>query len=65
MPLDIELPQYALLRSEETDSAIPVIVIQAERDGAEVALGYRSIVSGELGVAMLGEIELLGTQIPD
>lgn len=63
-PLDIEIPQYALLKKED-GAFVRVVVVQAQTD----ALGERAIVgmrdgAGNNYVATLGEVQLLGAR-PD
>jgi hypothetical protein len=62
----IAIPQYAFWK-DEGGSAVPVIVVQAERHIAEAdgepIIGLRAL-DGEGIVASLGEVDLLGTDLP-
>ena len=62
-PLDIEIPQYAILTGEDGASQA-VIVVQAERapDGTEI-VGLRRADGSEIA-ATLPELRLLGTEKP-
>ncbi len=63
-PLDIDIPQYAFHIDEESGVETPVIIIQAETNGAVSALGYKSLGGTETGVGLLKEFHLLGLEPP-
>jgi len=62
-PLDIEIPQYALLRDDKTGRDIPVIIIQAETNGAMEVVGCIGIFDKVVRIATLKEVKLLGTDV--
>ena len=57
-PFPLGLPHAAILREEGADTAVPVVIIQAERAGHQVLVGYRTVEGGN-GIATLPEFELL------
>jgi len=57
-PYDVGLPHCALLVDEESGEKIPVIIVQAERAGEVILVGYRFLTGGN-GMCTLSEIELL------
>lgn len=62
-PLSIRIPQYALLRDETTGADIPVIVIQAETNGAISVVGCIGVADKLTRVVTLPELKLLGTDV--
>jgi hypothetical protein len=59
-PVDLDLPQCAILHEEGEDD-IPVIVIQAEEGNngtVQLLAGYRPLPGGS-GICMLNQLELL------
>nr|WP_236372240.1 hypothetical protein [Pseudomonas salomonii] len=63
-PINVDVPQYALHVDEATGKETPVIIIQAEEQGATQIVGYQELGSDQLGAALLREVKLLGTQKP-
>lgn len=63
-PINVDVPQYALHVDEATGKETPVIIIQAEENGATRIVGYQELGSDQLGAALLREVRLLGTQKP-
>lgn len=63
-PINVDVPQYALHVDEATGKETPVIIIQAEGNGATEVVGYQELGSDQLGAALLREVRLLGTQKP-
>lgn len=57
-PEPISLPACAIVRDHESGDEVPVIVIQAERVGTQVILGFRFLDGGN-GVCTLPEMEFL------
>jgi hypothetical protein len=57
-PYDVDLPHCALLVDEESGEKLPVIIVQAERAGEVILVGYRFLTGGN-GICTLPEIELL------
>jgi hypothetical protein len=62
-PLNIDIPQYGLLRDDKTDTDTPVIVTQAETNGTLEVAAYIRVADKKVGIATLKEIRLLGTDI--
>ena len=60
-PLDIDIPQYAFLRDEHTGADVPVIIIQAETNGAAEIVGCIGVADHKVYVVTLAEVRLLGT----
>ncbi|PKA78995.1 hypothetical protein ATI14_6161 [Pseudomonas tolaasii NCPPB 2192] len=63
-PINVDVPQYALHVDEATGKETPVIIIQAEGNGATEVVGYQELGSDQLGAALLREVRLLGTRKP-
>ena len=63
-PIKLDIPQYAMHVDEATGKETPVIIIQAEENGATRIVGYQELGSDQLGAALLREVRLLGTQKP-
>lgn len=63
-PIKVDIPQYALHVDEATGKETPVIIIQAEQNGATEVVGYQELDSDQLGAALLREVRLLGTKKP-
>jgi hypothetical protein len=61
-PVAMDIPQYAL--HIEGSRQTPVIVIQAENTPAGTTIGYKLITGSGLGVCLLAEVRLLGTNRP-
>lgn len=61
----ITIPQYALHVDEDTGEKWPVIIVQAETNGEIVAIGFRYINDGSVGVGLQHEFEFLGTERPE
>lgn len=57
-PVDADLPMCAIQVDEETHKRTPVVIIQAEQYGNNVALGVRYINGGN-GVCTYEEVDLL------
>lgn len=57
-PFPLPLPHAAILREDGADTAVPVVIIQAERAAHQVLVGYR-LLNGGNGIATLPEFELL------
>jgi len=55
-PYDMRLPVCAIHR-DETGESLPVVIVQAERSGDRVLVGFR-YPSGGNGIATLDEMEL-------
>ncbi|QQS42111.1 MAG: hypothetical protein IPM63_03975 [Acidobacteriota bacterium] len=62
--VDITIPQYAFHIDEDTKEESPVIIVQAETNGEFIAIGYRYVIDGSLGVGLQHEFEFLGTKRP-
>ncbi len=62
-PLNIDIPQYALLRDETTGADVPVIIVQAETNGVSDIVGCIAVGNHTLHIATLKEVSLLGTDI--
>ena len=63
-PLEIVVPQYALLSVDGEETPIPVVIVQAEHAVGMDLIGYRR-VDGSEGVATLPEFVLLGRTTSD
>lgn len=63
-PIKLAIPQYAMHVDEASGKETPVIIIQAEENGAIKAVGYKELGTEQLGAALLREVRLLGTQKP-
>ncbi|MFN3235634.1 MAG: hypothetical protein ACE37D_01105 [Pseudomonadales bacterium] len=61
--LDILIPQYAFHIDEESGTKTPVIIIQAETNGVFDLVGYTSIADDSVGMGLVSEFELLGTNL--
>lgn len=66
-PLNIKVPQYALLHDQKTGKDAPVIIVQAEVRGEGVhalqVVGCISVPDKARRVGMLEEFKLLGTDM--
>jgi len=63
VPLNIEIPQYALHFDEETSSESPVIVIQAEEGAGNQVIGAINIETNEHLVGLKHEFKFLGQEV--
>lgn len=64
-PLQLQVPQYAYFLGEDRKCHTPVVIVQAETNGASEFIGYIDLADKRHGVAMLSEFDLLGTHPPD
>ena len=63
VPLDIQIPQYAIHTDQETGEKTRVVVIQAEEANGSKVIGAVNIITGEHVAALYFEFEFLGTNI--
>ena len=59
-----DLPQYAWLSAEDSDSRVPVVVVQAEIGQLGAMFGYYNLEEGGDDVCMETELNLLGRKRP-
>jgi hypothetical protein len=59
-PLQLQIPQYAYFLGEDRKGHTPVVIVQAETNGASEVVGYIDLMDNKQGVATLAEFELLG-----
>ena len=64
IPLDIEVPQYAYLLTED-GAKVPGVLIQAIEVGDMQVGAIMCLVDGKYAVATMNEFELLGTSSPE
>ncbi len=61
-PIDIQLPQYGLIKNQQTNKMIPVIVLQAEVVQGQEMIGYIVIANNLRAVTTRKNIKLLGNK---
>jgi hypothetical protein len=64
IPLNIDIPQYAIHIEDGSGKETPVVVIQAEENSGIQAVGYKVVGSSAVGASLLRELRLLGTKKP-
>ena len=62
-PIDIHLPQYALVKHTTTNKMIPVIVLQAEKVQGTDMIGYLDLSTNKRAVTVRNRVKFLGTKI--
>ena len=62
-PVDLDLPQLALLKLEEGDERVVVVVIQAEESEIQQTVGVRFIEGGN-AICLFEELELIDETHP-
>ena len=62
-PIDITIPQYALLKTEKANKNSRIIVIQAEIVNGLNMLGYINILTGKKAIALMKQVKLLGQNL--
>ena len=65
VPIDIDIPQYAIHTDMDTGERSRVIVIQAEEANDQKVIGAVIIATSEYMVGLLNEFKLLGRSKPN
>ena len=60
---NIEIPQFAL-HFRSSKFKVPCVIIQSERVNETSILGYKNLINGEKGAALLEEFKLFGDKPP-
>ena len=61
-PINITLPQYALVKHHKTNKMIPVIVLQAEVVQGTEMIGYLDLSTKKRAVTVRNRVKFLGTK---